>query len=126
MPQRELFQLDLAPQHRATLQVLLALHVPDADVWTFGSRVNGDAHEGSDLDLVLRDRRDPTQALASLPALRAGLEESGLPMQVEAHDWAHPPGRSTPTSSAAMSSCKPGARRLRWAAKRLGGLGYES
>ncbi|MFN5236631.1 MAG: nucleotidyltransferase domain-containing protein [Bacteroidota bacterium] len=24
------------------------------EVWAYGSRVNGDAHEGSDLDLVIR------------------------------------------------------------------------
>lgn len=33
---------------------LLGQHVPQAEVWAYGSRVNGGAHEGSDLDLVLR------------------------------------------------------------------------
>ena len=61
MPQRELSTLQLAPQHLQLLQALLHTHVPEAQVWAYGSRVTGGAHEGSDLDLVLRNPATGTQ-----------------------------------------------------------------
>ena len=35
------------------LQIFASVAVP-FEVWAYGSRVNGRAHEGSDLDLVIR------------------------------------------------------------------------
>jgi predicted nucleotidyltransferase len=91
MPQLELSHLDLAPQHLAALQALLAQYAPDVDVWAFGSRVNGDAHEGSDLDLVLRNPHDLTQPVAALSDLKMALQESRLPMLIEVHSWSNLP-----------------------------------
>jgi predicted nucleotidyltransferase len=81
----------MKPRHLATLRALLALHVPCAEVWAYGSRVTGGAQEGSDLDLVLRDGAG--QAVAGLPTLVEALQASGLPMLVEVHDWTHLPAR---------------------------------
>lgn len=81
----------LAPVDRAELLALLRTHVPGAQVWAYGSRVTGQAHEGSDLDLVLRhpaDLRRPTPGLADL---REALQDSRLPMLVDVHDWAELP-----------------------------------
>lgn len=90
MPPVEPGQLDLAPRHLAILQRLLAEHVPQAEVWAYGSRVNGTAHEGSDLDLVLRHPTDPSREIA--PAnLQQALQDSPLPMLVELHLWPHLP-----------------------------------
>jgi predicted nucleotidyltransferase len=61
MPRLELSRLLLSDRHLHTLQALLAQHAPGAEVWAYGSRVTGGAHEGSDLDLVLRHPGDPTQ-----------------------------------------------------------------
>lgn len=67
----------------------IARHLPPAvTVWAYGSRVNGDHHEGSDLDLVLR-----TPDLTPLPGrvlsdFREGLTDSNLPIFVDSHDWA--------------------------------------
>jgi len=47
-------RLDLPLRYREQLEALLRAHVPDAEVWAYGSRVNGRSHDGSDLDLVLR------------------------------------------------------------------------
>lgn len=84
--------LILRTQDLALLQELLAQHLPtDAEVWAYGSRVNGDAHDGSDLDLVLR-----TSGLRGLPypvlsEFREALSESNLPIFVDTHDWARRP-----------------------------------
>lgn len=92
MPPLELSQLELAPRHLTVLRALLARHVPDAEVWTFGSRVAGDSHQGhtshesSDLDLVLHNVQDPAQAVAGRAALCEALPSSALPILVEVHD----------------------------------------
>ena len=47
--------LDLRPEWLEIVRHLLAVHLPDAEVWAYGSRVQGTCHEGSDLDLVARN-----------------------------------------------------------------------
>lgn len=91
MPKTETPTLLLAAVDREELLGLLRTHVPGAQVWAYGSRVTGQAHEGSDLDLVLRqpaDLRRPTPGLADL---REALQDSRLPMLVDVHDWAELP-----------------------------------
>jgi uncharacterized protein len=61
------------------------------EVWAYGSRVNGKAHEGSDLDLVIR-----TLDLQKLPLdvfldLEEKIKESNIPIIVELFDWARLP-----------------------------------
>lgn len=83
--------LDLRPGWLATVRRLLAEHLPDAEVWAYGSRVNGTAHEGSDLDLVVRNPADLSRPLHDLSALREALSESDLPILVDVVDWARIP-----------------------------------
>ncbi len=52
MPRLELSRLALPAKHLRTLQALLARHAPDAEVWAYGSRVTGRAHDGSDRRLA--------------------------------------------------------------------------
>ena len=47
-------RLELPLRYRRELEALLREHVPDAEVWAYGSRVTGESHPASDLDLVLR------------------------------------------------------------------------
>jgi predicted nucleotidyltransferase len=86
MPPSEPEGLALAPRHLAELRSLLERHVPDAEVWAFGSRVTGGSHEGSDLDLVLHNVAAPGQPVPGLADLREALQASALPMLVQAHD----------------------------------------
>ena len=83
--------LHLPARHRATLEALLQEHLPDVEVWAYGSRVNGQSHDGSDLDLVLRG-----PGLAKIDAMRyadfiEAVGESTIPFFVEAHDWGRLP-----------------------------------
>ena len=81
-------KLDLPLMYRQMLLAVLATHAPDAEVWAYGSRVNGQAHEGSDLDLVVRNPDRLDQPQRQLYLLRDALTESNLPILVEVLDWA--------------------------------------
>ena len=83
--------LDLNPRYLIMVRALLTQHVPQMTVWAYGSRVAGQAHEGSDLDLVVIDPNDPTLPQKNLVALRAAFIESALPILVEVMDWARIP-----------------------------------
>lgn len=84
-------KLDLRPEWLETVQRLMALHLPDAEVFAYGSRVNGSSHEGSDLDLIARNPNDPTQPLSGFTALREAFAESNLPILIDLLDWARLP-----------------------------------
>lgn len=83
--------LDLASADLGELRRILDRHVPDAEVWAYGSRVTGGAHEGSDLDLVIRSC-GATSRSAVLGRLRQAFSESDLPMLVDVQDWERIPG----------------------------------
>lgn len=91
MPSLDPARLQLAARHLVLLNQLLCQYVPQSQVWAYGSRVSGGAHEGSDLDLVLRNPPDLSVASAGRMDLIDALQESALPMLVDVHDWAHVP-----------------------------------
>jgi predicted nucleotidyltransferase len=84
-------KLNLNPDHLRLLLDVLRLHAPEAEVWAYGSRVNGGGHDSSDLDLVLRNPARLAQPQKQLGALRDALSESNLPMLVDVLDWARLP-----------------------------------
>lgn len=61
------------------------------EVWAFGSRVNGDAHEGSDLDLVIRSKDLQKLPLEVYMDLKNRIRESNIPIVVELLDWGRIP-----------------------------------
>ena len=84
-------RLHLSPRHRAQLEALLRERLPGVEVWAYGSRITGESHDGSDLDLVLRApdlRKIPIDRLSDL---WEALRESTIPFLVEARDWARLP-----------------------------------
>ncbi len=86
-------QLRLEPRHRRLLEELLREHLPQVEVWAYGSRVNGRSHAGSDLDLALRGPRLEKIPFKRLLGFEEALRESAIPILVEARDWARIPER---------------------------------
>ena len=70
---------------------LLKEHVPEVEVWAYGSRVNGQSHDASDLDLVLRGPSLEKIPSLQLADLKEAFTESNIPFFVEARDWARLP-----------------------------------
>ena len=83
--------LDLPARYLDEVRTLLRRHVPGHEVWAYGSRVKGDAHAASDLDLVVRDPLDPQRPCPALLTLRRALRDSDLPISVDVQDWARLP-----------------------------------
>ena len=63
---------------------------PASEVWAYGSRVNSESHEGSDLDLALRGPGLKPLG-GGLYDLLEAIEKSNIPILVQAHDWAKLP-----------------------------------
>ena len=84
-------RLHLLPRHREMLLALLREHLPGIEVWAYGSRVNGQSHDGSDLDLVLRSPDLQKIPIGQVADFREALRESNIPFLVEARDWARLP-----------------------------------
>jgi predicted nucleotidyltransferase len=61
---------------------------PPITVWAYGSRVNGKAHSGCDLDLVLRTEDLKPIAAQELNTLCEKITNSNIPILVELRDWA--------------------------------------
>ncbi|MCY4198745.1 MAG: restriction endonuclease subunit S [Gammaproteobacteria bacterium] len=83
--------LHLSERHRGNLLELIRQHLPNVEVWAYGSRVNGRSHDGSDLDLVLRGTELEKIPAEQLTDFEEALRESSIPFLVEARDWARLP-----------------------------------
>jgi type I restriction enzyme S subunit len=78
--------IDIGPDEWRIVSELLQKHVPNHEVWAFGSRAQRKAKPYSDLDLVLIGNAPlPPDVRA---ALADELSESDLPWKVDLVDWA--------------------------------------
>ncbi|MDE0131698.1 MAG: restriction endonuclease subunit S [bacterium] len=84
-------RLDLPTRYREQVEALLREHVPEAEVWAYGSRVNGMSHDASDLDLVLRGPDLTPIPTLQLVNLAESFQLSNIPILVETRDWAKLP-----------------------------------
>ncbi len=78
--------IDIRPDHWAIVRDILRRHVPQYDVWAFGSRAQGRAKPYSDLDLAIIT--DQPLGLAVSTKLADDFSESDLPWKVDVVDWA--------------------------------------
>lgn len=78
--------IDIRPDHWEIVQRILQEHVPNLEVWAFGSRAKWSAKEFSDLDLaIITDEPLPLDTSA---ALSEAFSDSDLPWKVDVVDWA--------------------------------------
>ncbi len=78
--------IDIRPDHWQIVRHILRRHVPQYEVWAFGSRAKWTAKPHSDLDLaVITDKPLPLSVSA---ALADDFSESNLPWKVDVVDWA--------------------------------------
>lgn len=78
--------IDLTAAELAIVQRILVAHVPELEVWAYGSRVTGSRKPWSDLDLAIVNHTRLPHAL--LTAIEWDFEESDLPFKVDVTDLA--------------------------------------
>lgn len=81
----------LRNKDRQTLLKIFSLVDTGIEVWAYGSRVNATAHEGSDLDLVIRSQNGQKLSIDILMDIKEKIQESNIPIVVELFDWARLP-----------------------------------
>lgn len=70
------------------LRPIFETWAPAWEVWLFGSRATGHAHEGSDIDLLLRHPAEPERRCHHLTQILAAIHDSLLPIAYNVKDWA--------------------------------------
>lgn len=78
--------LDIRPDYLQLVKAILQKHVPQYEVWAFGSRAKWTAKEYSDLDLCVVS--DQPLSFKVLGAMAEDFSESDLPWKVDIVDWA--------------------------------------
>jgi predicted nucleotidyltransferase len=66
------------------LTEIFKTHCPHAEIWAFGSRVSGEAHEGSDLDIAVIELGKNSVPLYEL---RNIIQESIIPFLIDIIDF---------------------------------------
>lgn len=84
MPER---RLALRADHLDIVRAILRRHVPEREVWAFGSRARGDAKPTSDLDLAVLGNTALDLSVAA--GLNESFCESDLPWKVDVVEWAN-------------------------------------
>jgi type I restriction enzyme, S subunit len=78
--------IDIRPDLWVIVRDILDKHVPQCDVWAFGSRAKWKAKQYSDLDLAVITKEPMSFNLSG--ALTDDFAESDLPFKVDVVDWA--------------------------------------
>ncbi|MCD8037720.1 MAG: nucleotidyltransferase domain-containing protein [Lachnospiraceae bacterium] len=76
--------LNVKEKYLAMLIEIFEAYCPSAEIWAYGSRVNGDSHSGSDLDLVVKSFNDESKSIATLREL---LTDSDIPFLTDINEF---------------------------------------
>ncbi len=68
--------LYVKPHHLKMLTEIFDNYCPNAEIWAYGSRVNGKSHDGSDLDMTVVSFNSEDKYIYELKEL---LSESNIP-----------------------------------------------
>jgi predicted nucleotidyltransferase len=78
--------IDISPEEWLIVRSILRKHVPDHEVWAFGSRAKRTAWTYSDLDLAIITEQPLSFKVSG--DLQEDFSESDLPFLVDVLDWA--------------------------------------
>jgi type I restriction enzyme S subunit len=84
-PADKLPDIAITPEQWQIVSNILQKHVPDKEVWAFGSRATHTEKPYSDLDLAIIS--DLGLTLSMLTAIEHDFSESDLPFKVDVVDW---------------------------------------
>lgn len=82
----EMPNIEICSNHWIIVQAILKKHIPQFEVWAFGSRAKHTAKPFSDLDLAVITEKPLSFEI--LGALQEDFSNSDLPWKVDVVDWA--------------------------------------
>ena len=91
MPKAADMTLLLREVDRERLRSLMTTHLPGVTGRIYGSRVTGQAHDASDLDLALVSPDLQPIPIDQLERFRQAVNDSLIPILIDARDWARLP-----------------------------------
>ena len=77
----------LKNKHKDILVNIFSKTTIPVEVIAYGSRVNGTAHDGSDLDLVIKTLNHQKLQYNEFLELKQEIQESNIPILVQLLDW---------------------------------------
>jgi len=80
--------LDFPAKYLVTLNRRIREQIPDAEIWAFGSRINKQNHEASDLDLVVHQKKSKPGAFTKF---KNSIINSNIPILIDILDWSSIP-----------------------------------
>lgn len=83
--------LKLSKEYLTVIKTIIKQLIPTCEVWAYGSRVNGNCHTASDLDLVVRQEGALEKPSKDIALLKEAFRNSELPILVDVMDWAYLP-----------------------------------
>ena len=84
MSELKLDKLNVKQEYLDELSQIFKNYCPKAEIWAYGSRLDGDSHSGSDLDLVVKCFNDTNKSLSELNNL---LNKSDIPFLIDIQDF---------------------------------------
>ncbi len=76
--------LNVRKEYLEELLRVFEAYCPAAEIWAYGSRVNGDSHSGSDLDMTVVSFNDAHKSVAELRRL---LSDTDIPFLMEVQEF---------------------------------------
>ena len=76
--------LNIKSEYIKMLVDIFDKYCPNAEIWAYGSRLGGDFHNGSDLDLVIKSFNSNEPKLFELKEL---LRESNIPFLIDINEF---------------------------------------
>ncbi|MCD8077220.1 MAG: nucleotidyltransferase domain-containing protein [Lachnospiraceae bacterium] len=76
--------LDVKKKYLRDMKEIFYAYCPKAEIWAYGSRVKGESHPASDLDLVVKSFSDKDKSLTQLRAL---LNDSDIPFLIDIQEY---------------------------------------
>lgn len=76
--------IKLKQKYLDELYKIFQKYCPKAEIWAYGSRINGDSHSGSDLDLTVKSFNEDKKHLSDLKDL---LNNSDIPFLIDITEY---------------------------------------
>lgn len=77
-------KLNIKPEYLKMLKEIFNQYCPNAEIWVYGSRIKNQSHDGSDLDMVVKNFNDNNKNISELKQL---LNDSNIPFLTDIEEF---------------------------------------